>query len=96
MSASPSLFQERAAEIRAHAAAAMVVSILEGYINEPSSKRFAHSRAQRAERWEQLAEAAGRQADGLRALAKAPARKRVAKAPSTPSTEVPITVASAT
>lgn len=96
MSASPSLFQERAAEIRAHAELAMVVKILGELIDEPSSKRFAHSRTARIERWGQLATVATLQNEGLRALAKAPARKRAAKAPSTPSTEVPITVASAT
>lgn len=96
MSASSSLFQERASEIRASAEVGMVVQIINGLVNEPSSKRFANTRDARVARWQQLADVAQVQVAGLRALAKAPARKRVAKAPSTPSTEVPITVASAT
>lgn len=70
-----SLLAERTAEIRAHAEASMVARILGELIEEPSSKRFAHSRPMRIERWAQLQSCAAKQVSGLQALAKQTVRK---------------------
>lgn len=75
-----SLFQERAAEIRAAAEANAIVRILNDAAMEPSTKRFTRNRATRQERWLQLAQMAERQAQGLSSLQAAPRKATKPKA----------------
>lgn len=57
--------QERMAEARAAAEAAAICKILNDLVLEPSTKRFVKRRAERIERWEQLAQVARAHAAGL-------------------------------
>ena len=91
MSANNTFLAERLSEVRASAEASMVAKIIGELTLEPSAKRFTRTRPQRVERWLQLASVAGKQADGLAALAKAGAAlKRAPRKPSALAGAVPI------
>jgi hypothetical protein len=77
MSTSSANLQERGSEWRATAEASMTVRILVEAAAEVSTKRFVKSRAARIERWAQLERVAREQINGLSALAKAPAARKV-------------------
>lgn len=85
-------------EARATAEAASVVRILNDASMDPSTKRFVKGRPARIDRWTQLANIASQQVQGLQALAKAAAPKRVvkAKANSASVANLPFTTSPAT